>query len=295
LEELIGYKQEEIKDVGDLAKKMYADQEYREFVQVSINQALEGKKQDCTESLVTCKDGSVKTIAFYTSFFAGGLIVQMVDIAESKNAEEELLDSRQQYQTLFTEMPGGFALHEVICDENDVPVNCRFLQVNPACEKMTGFCAADIVGKTVLEDMPHIEPYWMERFGRVAMTGEPTTFEEYAEPLGRFYKVSAYRPKEYQFAVLFTDITDRIQAEQTRHELETQFQEAQKLESLGVLAGGIAHDFNNLLMGVLGNADLANQMLSYSGKGQLVVETVSLSEVVLEMGQLLSASVSKST
>jgi C4-dicarboxylate-specific signal transduction histidine kinase len=53
------------------------------------------------------------------------------------------------------------------------------------------------------------------------------------------------------------DISERKQAEEARLHLERQVLQAQKLESLGVLAGGIAHDFNNLLMGVLGNADLA--------------------------------------
>ena len=119
------------------------------------------------------------------------------------------------------------------------------------------------------------------------------------------------------------DITERKRVEQERLDFAAQLQHAQKLESLGVLAGGIAHDFNNLLMGVLGNADLAlanlspvspatvsiekvqqaatraaelaNQMLAYSGKGQFVVKVVSLSEVVQEMGHLLSASVSKAT
>ncbi len=117
------------------------------------------------------------------------------------------------------------------------------------------------------------------------------------------------------------DITARKDAEAERREIEEQMQQTQKLESLGVLAGGIAHDFNNLLVGILGNADLAladappgsllretlesivtsseraaelcRQMLAYSGRGRFVVVPVSLNDMVKEMGQLLTVTVSK--
>ncbi len=118
-----------------------------------------------------------------------------------------------------------------------------------------------------------------------------------------------------------TDITERKTAEAALHDFERKIQEAQKLESLGVLAGGIAHDFNNLLTGILGNstlaaldlpagspaqaylesirqgslraADLCKQMLAYSGKGRFVVKNLSLNALVAETTQLLQLSISK--
>ena len=106
-----------------------------------------------------------------------------------------------------------------------------------------------------------------------------------------------------------------------RKALESQIQQTQRLESLGVLAGGIAHDFNNLLTGVIGNASLlqerfpANtkdgaavrslleageamakltaQMLAYSGRGRFFVEALDLSQQVALITALIQASIPK--
>ncbi len=117
------------------------------------------------------------------------------------------------------------------------------------------------------------------------------------------------------------DITEQRRAEHERQDIERKMLEAQKLESLGVLAGGIAHDFNNLLTVIQGNlslitsliepdsslhtrlsridlatqraADLTRQMLAYAGKGRFVVQIVDINVVLREMTPLLESSIGK--
>src|SRR5690606_15533536 len=114
-----------------------------------------------------------------------GFFILEIDSTAQHQAEED-------YHTLFQSMTDGFALHEIILDAGGVPVDYRFLAVNPAFERMTGLAAAQIIGKTVHQVMPNTEPIWIERYGQVALTGEPVDFESYAQELRRHYAVSAF-------------------------------------------------------------------------------------------------------
>ena len=69
--------------------------------------------------------------------------------------KRELTETK--YRTLFNNMFDGFALHEIICDENGNPIDYRFIDVNQAFENLTNLKAKDIIGKTVLEVLPNTE------------------------------------------------------------------------------------------------------------------------------------------
>ena len=111
------------------------------------------------------------------------------------------------------------------------------------------------------------------------------------------------------------DVTARKRAEADRAALDRQIRDAQKWESLGILAGGVAHDFNNILTVVLGcaglarkglpagstatshleqiekasrrAADLCRQLLAYAGRGQVVVCRADLNTVIRGSSSLL--------
>lgn len=120
------------------------------------------------------------------------------------------------YRTLFRSMDEGFCTIEVIFDENDTPVDYRFLEVNSAFERQTGLHNAK--GRTINELAPGHEKHWFEIYGKVALTGESCRFDNVAEVLGHWYQVYAFRvgkPENRHVAVFFSDITERKLAQRS--------------------------------------------------------------------------------
>ncbi|MCK7486678.1 MAG: PAS domain S-box protein [Bacillus subtilis] len=105
--------------------------------------------------------------------------------------------------------------------------------MNNSFERMTGLKRKDIIGKTILEIMPKTEHFWIESYGNVALTGKPDTFEDYAASLGRYYQVFAYSPKRGQFAVIFDDVSKRIEAENKLKQKEKDLLATQKMAHVG--------------------------------------------------------------
>lgn len=158
----------------------------------------------------------------FLSNYAGSLAIVLENRKQRQELEdalEQVAESEKRYRQLFTEMTSGHAMHEIVLDDAGIPCDYRFLEINPAFEELTGLRADEVVGKTAREVLPGLEPLWVERYGHVALTGEPVRFEDYNSDLDRHYEVVAYRTEPGQFAVVFNDVTERRRVEAERERL----------------------------------------------------------------------------
>jgi two-component system, cell cycle sensor histidine kinase and response regulator CckA len=259
---------------------------------------------------------------------ATGLAKIMRDDSARKQGEEQL-----QYQVNLSEVIAQSAAEALLLVDSEG----RTTFANPTAEAMFGWSRDELVGQflhemlhgrrpdgTVYprEECPHLQ---------VLVTGQILRGMEdhFIHKDGRHIPISCSTApirsdSSIGGAVLVVrDLTEQRRNEEADRENEEALQQAQKLESIGVLAGGIAHDFNNLLTGIMGNAglarrailggrseqaaalladvlaaseraaDLTRQLLAYAGKGRFVIQPVDLCRLVTEVSTLIRTSISK--
>jgi PAS domain S-box-containing protein len=179
-----------------------------------------------------------------------------MDITESKTAEYDLRESEKRFRELAELMP------ETIY-EMDLKGTLTF--VNRKAFEHFGYTQEDIDGGLNAFDIvaPEDRERAIENIRRI-MKGESIGLNEYMaiRKDGSTFPIMIHSTpiilQEELIGVrgFIIDLTDRKKAEEERIKLEAQFQQAQRLETIGTLAGGIAHDFNNLLMTIQGNTSL---------------------------------------
>jgi len=172
------------------------------------------------------------------------MIGAMLDLTRVRAAEAALRQSEERFSAILQTIEAAFAIVQVKFDADDRPVDYQFVEVNPAFERQTG---VDLHGKWVTEFAPDLEQFWFDAYGHVAKTGEPASFESYAQAFGRWFDVRAVRvgaPADRRIAILFNDVTQRHDAEDRLRVSESLARENVQRVQLALAAGAIIGTWN---------------------------------------------------
>ena len=257
------------------------------------------------------------TVRRVLAALGSAIIVVLAWLLFSFRAEATL---REKYRRLF-ENAG-----DLVCTINP---DGRFTSLNKAGQRILGLGRNDPMPASLEDLIPVEDRERLRKSWAAVVADEEAATQEFtvmtADGRSVVLEISGqlWRPggKPLEIICIGRDVTGRKHAEEKRLALERKMLDAQKLESLGVLASGIAHDFNNMLTVILGNAALAQanfsgnssaqthldhiqktslqaaelckQLLAYSGKGRFLIQRVNLNTVIQEMWPLLEISVSK--
>lgn len=243
-----------------------------------------------------------------------------------------VFDVSREYQTVEAQRMSTETL-QVIIEASPLAIimldaNFRVQLWNPAAERLFGWSAAEVLG----QPYPAVSDDQLESYrailGRL-LAGESIHGVEQVRQHKSGAEILILQSsaplrdatgRVTGIVALISDITEKRRLEKERLAFEARLQQAQKLESLGVLAGGIAHDFNNMITGMVGfielaqqstqpsraadylekaravaqrTAEITQQLLAYAGKGKFAVRPIDLNAIVLDARDLLEISVQR--
>ena len=188
-----------------------------------------------------------------------GAIVEAVgtarDITRRRQVEAELREAHDRFESMKAGMPLGYVVWTL---------DGRIREWNSTASGIFGYAAEQALGK----DFAALVVVDADRAGFAAIAAQARAGERSSTLTLRNRRATDEPITCEWFNTVLRDgdgapefIASIIRDVSERERLEEQLRQAQKLESLGVLAGGVAHDFNNLLVGILGNASLAEAQL----------------------------------
>jgi len=315
IQKMLGYSEREFREKENSAFYI------REGDREKLYQAL-GRKGEVIdlEIPIKHKTGNVVWLDINISEMTFGkenpcYLLVAIDITERMRAEMELRENLENTRLILEAIPGMvFRL-----DRDGIFLDYKADNSDLFREP------EEFLGKRFTEVLPPQVSGVMEKHFKSALENREVQEFEYELDVGgkkRFWQARlAGNPKKRYVIGSVHDVTDIKDAFEKKLTVDRRIQEAQKLESMGIMAGGIAHDFNNILMAVIGNAemamemvdstsaaranieeilaassravDLTGQMLAYSGRGKFNVTSARLSSLVKDMKNLISSAVSK--
>jgi PAS domain S-box-containing protein len=314
--EITGYPMEDIQ--GHSTRLLYADD--REFERVHRVKQPQVEEHGVAAVVTRWKHKDGRNLDILLSSAAvmpgdsnAGLVFTALDITERKTAQKALQQSEERYRNLVEQTLDGYFICEI--------PSGQILFLNQRICELFGYSMEEGLSFTIWDVLASREFSQIKNRIQSLIRGEIPQHDrrilEARRKNGSTFRAEVltsrirYNGKDTLQGVL-RDVTERDR-------LEAQFQQAQRIDAIGILAGGIAHDFNNILGIILGNSDLANinlpednparnhldeirkaclrardmvqQILTFSRKGEREYKPIQISPIIKESMKFLRASI----
>jgi|GEM_PF-2803593 len=204
------------KGLQSIERRICAEDKAR--VQAELHEALTGNTDLATDFGAVMPDNSIKYLRVLGNVVKSSIgnpvkiIGVAFDVTERRLTMEKIQLSERKYRQLFENMTAGFALNEMIYDENGKPCDYKLLELNPAYEKMLEISADEAVGKRIKTIRPETKQHCIDVYENVAKNGEPLAFQSYARNVDKYYDIWAFSPQLNQFALIVSDVTERVKS-----------------------------------------------------------------------------------
>lgn len=156
------------------------------------------------------------------------------------------------FDALVEKAPYGFVYHEIITQEG-IPVDFKFLNMNPAFEEMMGLRKSEVLGRKASEVFSGIQEEgcgWLNLFGEIVLQGKDVSFQQYIPSLKRWFEITAYSDRPGYFAAFLRDITSSKSSEEKLQENEEKYRSIIKNMTDALLI----HDFQGTILESNGRA-----------------------------------------
>jgi two-component system sensor kinase FixL len=164
-----------------------------------------------------------------------GAVGAFIDITARVYAEQALQESERRYRTLFETMVEGFALEELVYDEQSQALDSRFHEMNPAFERMMGIPRDRMIGRRASELMNGVKSPWIDDFAKAVQSGRPVRVEQYSQLAGKYLEALINPIEGNYFTVLTSDVTDRRKSQEALRQSEARLRRLVDSNIIGII------------------------------------------------------------